>query len=91
MSSRSHSLFTIMLQRRAHASADVVTSKFHLVDLAGSERNKKTGTAGHRFKESVTINQVRVERPNTAPRRRAFPPRPPLAAAARRRPPASHR
>ena len=33
------------------------TSKFHLVDLAGSERNEKTGAAGQRFKESVTINQ----------------------------------
>ena len=33
------------------------TAKFHLVDLAGSERNKKTGTVGARFKESVTINQ----------------------------------
>ena len=31
--------------------------QFHLVDLAGSERNKRTGTAGLRFKESVTINQ----------------------------------
>ena len=57
MSSRSHSLFTIMIERRAGPQSDVVTSKFHLVDLAGSERNKKTGTAGARFKESVTINQ----------------------------------
>ena len=35
-------------------------SQFHLshmqVDLAGSERNKRTGNAGLRFKESVTIN-----------------------------------
>lgn len=37
--------------------ASYVTSKFHLVDLAGSERNKKTGTKGERFKESVNINQ----------------------------------
>jgi hypothetical protein len=37
--------------------APYVTSKFHLVDLAGSERNKKTGTQGARFKESVNINQ----------------------------------
>ncbi|KAL1508618.1 hypothetical protein AB1Y20_004715 [Prymnesium parvum] len=57
MSSRSHSLFTIMMERRSHAGAELVSSKFHLVDLAGSERNKKTGTSGHRFKESITINQ----------------------------------
>ena len=56
-SSRSHSLFTIMIERRASKGADMVRSKFHLVDLAGSERNKKTGAAGQRFKESVTINQ----------------------------------
>ena len=57
MSSRSHSLFTIMIERRPDPTSDIVTSKFHLVDLAGSERNKKTGTAGARFKESITINQ----------------------------------
>ena len=47
----------MLVERRAAKAADTVRSKFHLVDLAGSERNKKTGTAGHRFKESVTINQ----------------------------------
>ena len=55
-SSRSHSLFTIMIQRRDGAGTELA-SKFHLVDLAGSERNKKTGAAGTRFRESVTINQ----------------------------------
>uniref|UniRef100_A0A0G4IF29 Kinesin motor domain-containing protein n=1 Tax=Chromera velia CCMP2878 TaxID=1169474 RepID=A0A0G4IF29_9ALVE len=31
-------------------------AKFHLVDLAGSERAKRTGAAGARLKESVSIN-----------------------------------
>ena len=51
----------VLVERRAAKAADTVRSKFHLVDLAGSERNKKTGAAGQRFKESVTINQVRPE------------------------------
>ena len=54
-SSRSHSLCTIMVQRTRSDSC--VCSKLRLVDLAGSERAKKTGAAGERFKESVTINQ----------------------------------
>ena len=43
-----------------------VGGKIAFVDLAGSERNKKTGTVGARFKESVTIkaspmNQLKEE------------------------------
>eukprot|EP01065_Artemidia_motanka_P014174 TRINITY_DN18151_c0_g2_i1.p1 TRINITY_DN18151_c0_g2~~TRINITY_DN18151_c0_g2_i1.p1 ORF type:complete len:761 (+),score=245.18 TRINITY_DN18151_c0_g2_i1:63-2285(+) len=54
-SSRSHSIFTLHLQRVVGAD-EVVVSKFHLVDLAGSERNKRTGNTGSRFRESVGIN-----------------------------------
>eukprot|EP00931_Biecheleriopsis_adriatica_P076220 TRINITY_DN49953_c0_g1_i1.p1 TRINITY_DN49953_c0_g1~~TRINITY_DN49953_c0_g1_i1.p1 ORF type:complete len:1308 (+),score=333.01 TRINITY_DN49953_c0_g1_i1:84-3926(+) len=65
-SSRSHSIFTVILEQRRVVGvsdksevadeADYVTAKFHLVDLAGSERAKRTGAVGSRFKESVSIN-----------------------------------
>ena len=54
---------------------EYITSKFHLVDLAGSERNKRTGTVGGRFKESVT-DQTPPPLPHTPP-----PPRQMLSAA----------
>ncbi|BBN17879.1 hypothetical protein Mp_7g17660 [Marchantia polymorpha subsp. ruderalis] len=59
-SSRSHAIFTIIVEQRAvqdgAPGTDCITAKFHLVDLAGSERAKRTGAVGLRFKESVTIN-----------------------------------
>jgi len=62
-SSRSHAIFTIILEQR-HLTRELMrrhkgaysVAKFHLVDLAGSERNKRTGAAGARFKESININ-----------------------------------
>ena len=62
-SSRSHAIFTVILEQR-HLTRDArrrhrgafSSAKFHLVDLAGSERNKRTGASGHRFKESININ-----------------------------------
>ena len=57
-SSRSHSLFSVIVEQTPKAKGEMKScAKLHLVDLAGSERNKKTGTVGARFKESVTINQ----------------------------------
>lgn len=56
-SSRSHAIFTVILEQRETADSDVITAKFHFVDLAGSERAKKTGATGQRFIESVRINQ----------------------------------
>ncbi|KAJ3175037.1 hypothetical protein HK101_010769, partial [Irineochytrium annulatum] len=57
LSSRSHAIFTIVLeQRRGAGDAVVRCSKLHLVDLAGSERLKRTGAEGVRFRESVKIN-----------------------------------
>ena len=58
VSSRSHSLFSVIVEQRPRAPGSERTcAKLHLVDLAGSERAKKTGAVGARFKESVTINQ----------------------------------
>lgn len=66
--SRSHAIFTIMLeQMRKHGpivstegvqiedvNEDYLCAKFHLVDLAGSERAKRTGSDGLRFKEGIS-------------------------------------
>lgn len=60
-SSRSHSIFTIIVEC---ASLDVDPSgkqhirvgKLNLVDLAGSERQSKTGATGDRLKEATKIN-----------------------------------
>lgn len=56
-SSRSHAIFTLILQQRDRVSGACRKSKFHLVDLAGSERAKRTGAVAGRFKESISINQ----------------------------------
>ena len=58
-SSRSHSIFTVYVQREETTEdGDVrsVTSKLNLVDLAGSERQSKTGTSGDALKEGCNIN-----------------------------------
>lgn len=59
-SSRSHSIFTIVVEMN---TKDTETGKDHiragklnLVDLAGSERQKKTGASGDRLKEGSKIN-----------------------------------
>ena len=57
-SSRSHSVFTIVIE--CCSSADqggyIRVGKLSLVDLAGSERQSKTGTTGERLKEASKIN-----------------------------------
>ena len=55
-SSRSHCIFTIMIQQQTPGSAIVRRSKLHLVDLAGSERVKKTGAEGRLLQEARYIN-----------------------------------
>ncbi|GAB1601360.1 kinesin-like protein KIF27 isoform X2 [Argonauta hians] len=50
-SSRSHSVFTIVIE-----ISHCMSAKFHFVDLAGSERAHRIGNVGERFKESVHIN-----------------------------------
>ena len=70
-SSRSHSVFQIVVQQSEAMNPDpndpakrfdkpVVTkriSRINLVDLAGSERNKKSGAQGQQLKEAAGINQ----------------------------------
>lgn len=61
-SSRSHTIFTVLMDQRrgssrgASGTVQILSSKFNFVDLAGSERILKTGNTGERLKESIQIN-----------------------------------
>lgn len=55
-SSRSHCIFTIMVEMRKGGSDTVIRSKLNLVDLAGSERVHKTNSSGQTLKEAQYIN-----------------------------------
>ncbi|KAF5194421.1 Kinesin, partial [Thalictrum thalictroides] len=60
-SSRSHSVFTCVVESRCKSVSDGLSSirisRINLVDLAGSERQKSTGAAGERLKEAGNINR----------------------------------
>jgi hypothetical protein len=64
-STRSHTVFTLHLERRVTAlssesligTEEVVSSKLNLVDLAGSERVSKTGSSGVTLREAGDINK----------------------------------
>lgn len=57
MSSRSHAVFTVFVEKTATAECDsAFSAKLQLVDLAGSERLKKTEAEGNRMKEGININ-----------------------------------
>jgi hypothetical protein len=58
-SSRSHSVFTMLIESRVTEDGLVnfKSSRFHLIDLAGSERQKLTDAAGDRLKEAGMINK----------------------------------
>ncbi|KAI4317414.1 hypothetical protein L6164_025283 [Bauhinia variegata] len=59
-SSRSHTVFSCVIESRCKSTADASsfkTSRINLVDLAGSERQKLTGAAGERLKEAGNINR----------------------------------
>lgn len=60
-SSRSHSVFTCILESRCKCTSSGLsslrTSRINLVDLAGSERQKLTGAGGERLKEAGNINR----------------------------------
>lgn len=58
VSSRSHAIFTIILESVSKENEnDKVLCKFHLVDLAGSERAKRTKAEGERLQEGIKINE----------------------------------
>jgi kinesin family protein 3/17 len=61
VSSRSHSVFIIIVERAeandSGAKQSVRVGKLNLVDLAGSERVRLTGAKGARLEESKKINQ----------------------------------
>ncbi|ULT96638.1 hypothetical protein L3Y34_004890 [Caenorhabditis briggsae] len=57
MSSRSHAVFTVYVEKTATPESDsAFSAKLQLVDLAGSERLKKTEAEGNRMKEGININ-----------------------------------
>jgi hypothetical protein len=59
-SSRSHSIFTIVVECAESSDKGgeqhIRVGKLNLVDLAGSERQGKTGATGERLKEATQIN-----------------------------------
>jgi len=58
-SSRSHSIFTIIVETSEldpSGEEKIRVGKLNLVDLAGSERQSKTGATGDRLKEATKIN-----------------------------------
>lgn len=58
-SSRSHSMFTIIVEccgEGLDGQEHICVGKLNLVDLAGSERQSKTGATGDRLKEATKIN-----------------------------------
>lgn len=62
-SSRSHSVFTLVMTQTKTESVDGeehdhrITSRINLIDLAGSERCSTAQTSGDRLKEGVSINK----------------------------------
>uniref|UniRef100_A0A914YEU3 Kinesin motor domain-containing protein n=1 Tax=Panagrolaimus superbus TaxID=310955 RepID=A0A914YEU3_9BILA len=55
LSSRSHAIFSLKVQREYENPKRVVVSRCFFVDLAGSERLQTSG--GHRTNESISINK----------------------------------
>jgi hypothetical protein len=56
VSSRSHTVFTITIVQKDHATGEEMTGMLNLVDLAGSERLKKSESEGARLQEALHIN-----------------------------------
>ena len=59
VSSRSHAIFTIILESRSkfESKEKVTISKLNIIDLAGSERSKKTMSKGVTLAEASFINK----------------------------------
>uniref|UniRef100_A0A7I4F7I8 Kinesin-like protein n=1 Tax=Physcomitrium patens TaxID=3218 RepID=A0A7I4F7I8_PHYPA len=58
-SSRSHSVFTCVIESQWECDATINSriGRLNLVDLAGSERQKSSGVDGERFREAASINK----------------------------------
>jgi hypothetical protein len=56
-SSRSHSIFSIIVEVTNQTTKKTTVGKISLVDLAGSERQDKTGATDDRLKEAMSINK----------------------------------
>ncbi|PON49199.1 Kinesin-like protein [Parasponia andersonii] len=58
-SSRSHSVFTCVIESRweKDSTTNLRFARLNLVDLAGSERQKTSGAEGERLKEAANINK----------------------------------
>ncbi|XP_043711604.1 kinesin-like protein KIN-12D isoform X3 [Telopea speciosissima] len=58
-SSRSHSVFTCVIESRweKDSTTNLRFARLNLVDLAGSERQKTSGAEGERLKEAANINR----------------------------------
>ncbi|KAK4401606.1 Kinesin-like protein KIN-12D [Sesamum angolense] len=58
-SSRSHSVFTCVIESRweKDSATNFRFARLNLVDLAGSERQKSSGAEGERLKEAANINK----------------------------------
>ena len=56
-SSRSHLIFSVLLEVKNKTTGNVNRGKFSLIDLAGSERAAKTGATQQQLKEANSINK----------------------------------
>lgn len=56
-SSRSHSVFTIIISGKNKVTMEQIEGRVNLVDLAGSERLNSSGATGDRLKETQNINR----------------------------------
>ncbi len=56
-SSRSHSLFTLVIAQRNMDSGETLEGRLNLIDLAGSEKVSKTGAEGITLDEAKIINK----------------------------------
>ncbi|EUB60621.1 Kinesin heavy chain [Echinococcus granulosus] len=56
-SSRSHCIFTVIIEQRCVPLNETVTSRLSLVDLAGSEKVSQTRTMGNTLNEAKDINR----------------------------------
>ena len=57
-SSRSHSIFAIIIENQEEVNGKITTraGKLNLVDLAGSQRQSKTGVSGVQREQAININ-----------------------------------